>query len=189
MIRKSLLALAALTLTCATQAATYNFSGSFDADPSTSVLAGSFSFDDGVVAAGGFDGDFSLTSLTFSFQGQSYTLAQATDPYVKFEGGTLTGPNAMFSTPAGHALALQSFFGSSGFTYSVSGAGPARHAEHQRRAGTRELRADAGRPGPRRLHGPPPQGLSEPAPHDSPASAGLFLVGIRRTTVARQPPR
>lgn len=122
MIRKSLLALAALTLTCATQAATYNFSGSFDADPSTSVLAGSFSFDDGVVAAGGFDGDFSLTSLTFSFQGQSYTLAQATDPYVKFEGGTLTGPNAMFSTPAGHALALQSFFGSSGFTYSVSGA-------------------------------------------------------------------
>lgn len=119
MIRKSLLALAALTLAGAAQAATYNFSGSFDADPANTVLNGSFSFDDAVVAAGGFDGDFSLTSLSFSFQGQSYTLAQATDPYVKFEGGTLTGPNASFATPAGNLLALQSFFGSSGFTYSV----------------------------------------------------------------------
>lgn len=121
MIRKSILALAAFTALGTAQAATYNFSGSFDATPGTSVLAGSFSFDDAAVAAGGFDGDFSLTSLSFSFEGQTYTLAQATDPYVKFESGALTGPNALFSTPGGGALALQSFFGSSGFTYSVGG--------------------------------------------------------------------
>lgn len=122
MIRKTLLALAALTLVGAAQAATLNFSGSFDTAPATSVLSGSFSFDDAVVSAGGFDGDFALTALSFSFQGQSYTLAAATDPYVKFEAGTLTGPNALFSTPGGGTLALQSFFGSSGFTYNIGGA-------------------------------------------------------------------
>jgi hypothetical protein len=122
MIHKTLLALAALTLTGAAQAATYNFSGSFDAAPGTSVLNGSFSFDDAVVTAGGLDGDFALTTLSFSFQGQTYTLAAATDPYVKFEAGTLTGPNALFSTPGGGTLVLQSFFGSSGFTYSIGGA-------------------------------------------------------------------
>ena len=122
MIRKSLSALAALTLAGVAQAATYNFSGSFDTAPSTTVLTGSFSFDDAVVAAGGFDGDFSFTALTLSFEGQAYSLAQATDAYVKFEGGTLTGPNAFFVTPAGRPLELQSFFGTSSFTYRINDA-------------------------------------------------------------------
>jgi len=122
MNRKSLLALAALTVAGAAQAATYNFTGSFDSAPATTVLNGSFSFDDATIAAGGFDGDFSLTSLSFSFQGQTYTLAQATDPFVKFEGGTLTGPNGLFTTPAGNTLELQSFFSSANFTYHANGA-------------------------------------------------------------------
>ncbi|MFT7775270.1 PEP-CTERM sorting domain-containing protein [Roseateles sp.] len=120
MIRKSLLALAALAAAGAAHAATYSFTGSFDTDPATSVLTGTFSFDDVVVAAGGSDGSFDLTSLTISFQGQTYTLAQATDPYVQFDGGQLTGPNALFTTPSGGELALQSFWGSSGFTYFVN---------------------------------------------------------------------
>lgn len=118
MIRNSLTALTLLAAVSA-QAATYNFVGSFDTAPSVTVMTGSFSFDDAVVAAGGYDGDFDLTSLTFSFQGQSYTLAQATDPFVKFEGGSLTGPNAFFVTPDSAPLSLQSFFGSSSFTYRV----------------------------------------------------------------------
>jgi hypothetical protein len=121
MFRKSMLALAALTLAGAAQAATYNFTGSFDGAPAVNVLTGSFSFDDAVVAAGGFDGAFDLTALTFSFDGQVYTLAQASDAYVQFEGGSLTGPNASFTTSGGHTLALQSFFGSSSFTYQVTG--------------------------------------------------------------------
>lgn len=121
MIRKSLLALAALTLVGAAQAATYNFSGSFDSAPGTTVLSGSFSFDDAVVAAGGFDGAFNLTALSLSFQGQTYTLNQATDPYVQFESGTLTGPNASFTTQSGGVLSLQSFFGSSGFDHFANG--------------------------------------------------------------------
>ena len=43
-------------------------------------------------------------------------------PVVEVEGGSLTGPNASFVASGGHALALQSFFGSSSFTYQVSGA-------------------------------------------------------------------
>lgn len=121
MFRKTLTALAALTLACAAQAATYNFSGSFDANPGATVLSGQFSIDDAEVAAGGFDGSFALTALTLNFMGDSYTLGQATDPYVQFEMGSLIGPNALFQTQGGGQLALQSFFGFSGFTYSVSG--------------------------------------------------------------------
>ncbi|MET0517368.1 MAG: PEP-CTERM sorting domain-containing protein [Burkholderiaceae bacterium] len=122
MIRKSLLALAALLLAGAAQASTYSFAGSFDANPSSPVLSGLFSVDDSLVAAGGGDGAFDLSSLTLSFMGQNYSLLQATDPYVQYEGGLLTGPNALFTTAGGGTLALQSFFGSSGFTYSFAGA-------------------------------------------------------------------
>lgn len=119
MIRKTLLALAAFTLAAAAQAATYNVTGSFDSDPATPVLTGSFSFDDTGLPAG-FDGTLDLTALTLSFMGQTYTLAQATDPFVQFEMGALTGPNALFTVPGGD-LALQSFFGSSNFIYAVGG--------------------------------------------------------------------
>jgi len=123
MIRKTLTALAVLSLATATQAATYNFTGSFDNNANATVLNGTFSFDDAVVAAGGFDGTFDLTSLSLTFGGQSYTLAQSFpgSAYVQFEGGSLTGPNAHFTTPAGNGLDLQSFFGSSNFVYTVNG--------------------------------------------------------------------
>lgn len=120
MIRKTTLALAALTLAGAAQAGTFYITGSLDDAPFT-ALTGTLSFDDAVVAAGGFDGQFALTSLTFNFGGETFTLAQATDPYVQFEGGQITGPNALFSTQSGGTLALQSFFGSSNFTYSIGG--------------------------------------------------------------------
>ncbi len=121
MIRKSALALAAaLSLAASAHAGTYTLTGSFDAAPAVTVLTGSFSFDDAQVAAGGFDGSFDLTALSFSFLGQTYTLTQSSSAYVQFEGGTLTGPNAVFATPADGALGLQSFFGSSNFTYSVN---------------------------------------------------------------------
>lgn len=124
MIRTTTLAIAALSLAAAAQAGTYNFTGSFDTAPGTTVLSGSFSFDDAAVAEGGFDGAFDLSALSFSFQGQTYTLAEAIDPYVQFEGGELTGPNALFTTPGGGELALQSFFGSSSFTYHLDGVTP-----------------------------------------------------------------
>jgi len=116
MIRKSLLALAALTLAGAAQASLYTVTGSFDANAAVDVLTGTFSTDDTEVAAGGFDGQFTLTSLSFTFLGESFTLADATDPYVQFDGGSLTGPNGLFTT-AGGTLSLQSFFGSSSFTF------------------------------------------------------------------------
>ena len=116
MIRKSLLALAALTLAGAAQASLYTVTGSFDANASVDVLTGSFEFDDAEVAAGGFDGPFTLTTLNFSFLGESFTLADATDPYVQFDGGTLTGPNGLFTTSSG-TLSLQSFFSSANFTF------------------------------------------------------------------------
>ena len=117
MIRKSLLALAALTLAGAAQASLYTVTGSFDANAGVDVLTGSFEFDDAEVAAGGFDGPFTLTALNFSFLGESFTLADATDPYVQFDGGTLTGPNGLFTTSGG-TLSLQSFFSSANFTFS-----------------------------------------------------------------------
>lgn len=116
MIRKTLLALAALTLAGAAQASLYTVTGSFDSNSSVDVLTGTFETDDAEVAAGGFDGQFTLTSLNFSFLGESFTLADATDPYVQFDGGSITGPNGLFTT-AGGTLALQSFFGSSSFTF------------------------------------------------------------------------
>lgn len=116
MMRKSLLALAALTLAGAAQASLYTVTGSFDSNPGVDVLTGSFETDDAEVAAGGFDGAFTLTALNFSFLGESFTLADATDPYVQFDGGSITGPNGLFTTSGG-TLALQSFFGSSSFTF------------------------------------------------------------------------
>lgn len=119
MTRNTLLALAAFTLAAGAQAATYNVSGSFDSDPATPVLTGQFSFDDTGLPAD-FDGTLDLTALSISFMGQTYTLAQAADPYLQFEMGALTGPNASFTLPSG-TLALQSFFGTSNFTYAANG--------------------------------------------------------------------
>lgn len=116
MIRKTLLALAALTLAGAAQAALYNVTGSFDSDTSVDVLTGTFDFSDAEVATGGFDGQFALTSLSITFMGETFTLADATDAYVQFEGGFITGPNGAFNT-AGGVLSLQSFFSSSAFTF------------------------------------------------------------------------
>jgi len=121
MIRKTLLALAALVLAGAAQASPYTFTGSFDTDPSSPVITGLFNFDDSLVAAGGSDGAFDLSSLSISFMGQAYSLSDATDPYVQFEAGSMTGPNALFGLGGGNTLALQSFFGSSNFTYSAGG--------------------------------------------------------------------
>jgi hypothetical protein len=120
MIRKSLLALAALTLAGAALASPHSITGSFDSNPGVTVLTGTFDFDDSQVAAGGFDGAFDLSSLNFSFNGESFTLAQAApnSAYVQFDGGTLTGPNGFFTTAGGGSLELQSFFGSSNFTFS-----------------------------------------------------------------------
>lgn len=115
--KKSLLALAALSLASLAQAATYNFSGSFDAQSGAPALSGQFSFDESLVAAAGGDGQFTLSALSLNFMGQSYSLAQAFDPYVQFEAGALVGPNASFQLANGSTLALQSFFGSSNFSY------------------------------------------------------------------------
>ena len=122
MMRKSMLALVAFTLAGlagAAQASLYNVTGSFDANPGVDVLTGTFDFDDALVTAGGADGAFDLTALNFSFNGETFTLAQAAanSAYVQFDGGTLTGPNGFFSTSGGGSLELQSFFGSSNFTY------------------------------------------------------------------------
>ncbi|MDR7269150.1 hypothetical protein J2X20_001779 [Pelomonas saccharophila] len=122
MIRKSLLALAALTLAGAAVASPHSITGSFDSNPGVTVLTGTFDFDDAQVAAGGFDGAFDLTALDFVFNGESFTLAQAAfnSAYVQFDGGTLTGPNGFFTTAGGGTLELQSFFGSSNFTFSTT---------------------------------------------------------------------
>ncbi|MDC6695439.1 FxDxF family PEP-CTERM protein, partial [Leclercia adecarboxylata] len=42
-------------------------------------------------------------------------------PYAQFDAGSLTGPNALFNTAGGGRLELQSFFGSSNFTYNIAG--------------------------------------------------------------------
>jgi len=118
MIRKTLLALAALVLTGAAQASPFIFTGSFDTNPTNTVITGQFDFDDSLVAAGAGDGPFVLSALSVNFMGQSYSLSGATDPYVQFEGGSMTGPNALFTLGGGNTLALQSFFGASAFTYS-----------------------------------------------------------------------
>ncbi|WP_457422801.1 PEP-CTERM sorting domain-containing protein [Roseateles sp. P5_E7] len=123
MIRNFALALTALALAAAAHAGTYAVTGSFDNDPGVEVLTGSFSFDDAQVAAGGFDGSFDLTSLNFTFLGQTYALTDATTAYVQFDFGSLSGPVATFSTSGG-TLDLQSFFGTNYFTY-VTRAGEA----------------------------------------------------------------
>lgn len=134
MIRKSLVALAAVTAASFAQATlvTYNFSGSFDDAPSTTVLTGTFSYDTEEVSNGGGEGAFNLATLTLSFLGKSYTKADAVDPYIAFEGGLLVGPNGLFHLTAdagsvSSSLALQPLFGTSSFTYSVAGSatGPA----------------------------------------------------------------
>jgi MYXO-CTERM domain-containing protein len=110
------MALAALLLAGAAQASTYSITGSYDSAPATPVLTGLFTVDDSLLGTDP-DGTFDLTSLTVTFLGQTYTLAQAFDPYVQYEGGLLTGPNASFTTADGSTLALQSFFGSSFFSF------------------------------------------------------------------------
>jgi MYXO-CTERM domain-containing protein len=117
-------ALALFTGALAAQAATFNFSGTVNFGPQLGQqLSGQFSFDDAAAALAGPDGTVALSSLSLSFLGQTFQLAQAIDPYAQFEGGQLLGPNAGFSgfaTPAA-TLQLQSFFGSSGFTFSANG--------------------------------------------------------------------
>lgn len=117
MIRKTLLALAMLSVVGAAQASPYTFTGSFDTDPANIVITGLFDFDDSLVVA---DGDVNLSALSATFMGLSYALSDATDPYVTFENGMLTGPNALFALLGGDTLALQSFFGTSAFTYSTA---------------------------------------------------------------------
>ena len=97
MTRKTILALAALTLAAAAQASPYTLTGSFDSAPSSTVITGLFNFDDSLVAAGGSDGVFDLSALSISFMGQAFSLSDATDPYVQFEAGALIGPNALFT--------------------------------------------------------------------------------------------
>jgi hypothetical protein len=122
MMRKTLLALAALTLAGAAQASLYNITGSFDANPAVDVLTGTFDFNDALVAAGGFDGAFDLASLNFTFNGETFTLADAAanSAYVQFDGGTITGPNGLFTTAGGDTLELQSFFSFSNFTFTTA---------------------------------------------------------------------
>jgi hypothetical protein len=119
--KKSLLALAALSLAGLAQAATYNFSGSVAGLAGAGTLTGQFSFDQDLVLLGGADGQFDFTALSLSFMGQSFTLAQAADPYVQFEAGSLVGPNASFQLANGGTLGLQSFIGSSNVTYRLNG--------------------------------------------------------------------
>ena len=109
----------------AAMAASYTFSGAvyFSADPSLQgqTIAVQFSFDDAAAALAGPDGKVDLRSLELSFLGQTYTLPQAIDAHAQFEGGLLIGPNAGFANVSGGDLQLQSFFGSSGFVYSIGG--------------------------------------------------------------------
>lgn len=126
MIRKTLLVLA-LSAAGLAQAATYSIVGSFDDAPATNVLSGSFSLTDSHLVAGlaGSIDTANLTSLNVSFLGQALSLGQlkpgSYQPYAQFDFGALTGPNALFNTQGGGSLELQSFFGSSNFTYSVNG--------------------------------------------------------------------
>jgi len=117
-------ALALLTGALAAQAATYSFSGAVTSGPQLGqLLSGQFSFDDAAAALAGPDGTVALTGLSLSFLGQTFQLPAAIDAYAQFEGGQLLGPNAGFTgfaTP-GATLQLQSFFGSSGFTYNAGG--------------------------------------------------------------------
>jgi len=117
-------AMALLTGALTAQAATYNFSGTVISGPQLGqLLSGQFSFDDAAAALAGPDGSVDLTGLSLSFLGQTFQLGQALDPYAQFEGGQLIGPNAGFSGFAvpGATLQLQSFFGSSNFTYNAGG--------------------------------------------------------------------
>lgn len=125
MIRNTLLTLTALVASAAAQAATYNFTGSFDTTPSDVVLTGSFTFDDVSPNA--------LTALNLTFSPtsggpvQSFSLPANYDAgfyYVEFDGDAVVGPNASFATAGGGQLALQSFafLGGSNFTYALNGA-------------------------------------------------------------------
>ncbi|MDR7330961.1 PEP-CTERM sorting domain-containing protein [Roseateles asaccharophilus] len=117
MIRTTAFALTALALAASAHAGTYAIAGTFDNDPTVEVLTGSFSFSDAEVAAGGSDGAFTLTSLNFTFLGQTYTLADASSAYVQFDFGSLSGPVATVALTTGGSLDLQSFFGASYFTH------------------------------------------------------------------------
>jgi MYXO-CTERM domain-containing protein len=125
---KTLALVAALALASqAASAATFNFTGVVDFSAASPSLVGqsiavAFSYDDVAAALAGPDGAVDLLSLDVSFLGQTYHLPQAVDAYAQFEGGLLVGPNAGFADVAGGALQLQSFWGSSGFAYSLNGA-------------------------------------------------------------------
>lgn len=125
---KTLALAAALALASqAASAASFNFSGVVDFSAATPSLIGQtievqFSFDDAAAALVGPNGTVALQSLQVSFLGQTYFLPQAVDAYAQFEGGLLVGPNAGFANVSGGDLQLQSFFGSSGFAYSLNGA-------------------------------------------------------------------
>jgi hypothetical protein len=111
----------------AASAASFNLSGVVDfsaANPSLvgQTIAVQFSYSDAAAALAGLDGTVDLLSLDVSFLGQTYHLPQAVDAYAQFEGGKLVGPNAGFANVAGGDLQLQSFWGRSGFAYSLHGA-------------------------------------------------------------------
>lgn len=132
MIRKTLIALAVSGLAAAAHAGTYNFTGHFDSDPSTTI-SGTFSFDDvtaaGVIAAGdGVEDWVDLTSLTVNFGGQTYTLAQAVPGTAQAEFflgdlNNLSGANAVFQNigSTSSTLALNSSWGLSSFAYKLNG--------------------------------------------------------------------
>ncbi len=120
------LALALAMASPAAMAATHQFSGVINFSAATPSLVGEaiaveFSYSDAAAALAGADGSVDLLSLDVSFLGQTYHLGQAVDAYAQFEGGLLIGPNAGFANVLGGDLQLQSFFGSSGFTYSRDG--------------------------------------------------------------------
>lgn len=113
MIRKHLLALAAaaLALGSSAQAATYNFNGTIEQGALAGLsFGGQFSFDDTLLTA---DTDWlPLTSLSFSFNGQTYTLAgaEANSTSASFWAGELLGVDAVYGT-ATTGLVLTNGFG------------------------------------------------------------------------------
>ncbi|MFN5048925.1 PEP-CTERM sorting domain-containing protein [Roseateles sp.] len=120
--KKSLLALAALSLAGLAQAASYTFSGSIeDGQLKGQVFSGQFSFDDSqLTAATEF---LMLTSLQFSFAGKSYTLAGAEpgSASVSFMNGQMLGLDAVYGAGQADNLLLSSGFGFPYLSYGTAG--------------------------------------------------------------------
>jgi hypothetical protein len=119
--KKSLLALAALSLAGVAQAATYNFSGSIeDGLLKGQVFSGQFSFDDSQLTAG--TEWLSLTALQFSFAGKSYALAGAepNSASVSFIDGRVVGLDAVYNAGSADNLLLSSGFGEPYLRYETS---------------------------------------------------------------------